>query len=192
METVANVVNELEQKVRLLQNQVDALKGKEPQPTVNPYAQLIQYISISSATTLTQADLFGTLWVNCTSSCDLTLPTAIEGGFVHIFNYGTGTITVKNASGTQIGTLAQYQSSLIHSYPNSTGVAGWPDGIVTIGAAGTITVPGNITVATNGKGVVLKDSAGTPHYWRIDTSTLGVLSTTDTGTSGLSESEPDP
>jgi len=32
------------------------------------------------------------------------------------------------------------------------------------------------------KGLVLKDTAGTPHYWRITVSTLGVLSVTDLGT----------
>lgn len=32
------------------------------------------------------------------------------------------------------------------------------------------------------KGLVLKDSAGTPHYWRITISTLGVITITDLGT----------
>ena len=32
------------------------------------------------------------------------------------------------------------------------------------------------------KGLVLKDTAGTPHYWRVTISTLGVLTTTDLGT----------
>jgi hypothetical protein len=31
-------------------------------------------------------------------------------------------------------------------------------------------------------GIVLKDSAGTPHYWRLTVSTAGVLTTTDLGT----------
>lgn len=33
------------------------------------------------------------------------------------------------------------------------------------------------------KGLVLKDTQGTPHYWRISVSTLGVLTTADLGTS---------
>lgn len=33
------------------------------------------------------------------------------------------------------------------------------------------------------KGLVLKDTAGTPHYWRVTVSTLGALVTTDLGTS---------
>lgn len=33
------------------------------------------------------------------------------------------------------------------------------------------------------KGLVLKDTQGTPHYWRVTISTLGALTTTDLGTS---------
>jgi hypothetical protein len=32
------------------------------------------------------------------------------------------------------------------------------------------------------KGVVLKDTQGTPHYWRISVSVLGALTTADLGT----------
>lgn len=32
------------------------------------------------------------------------------------------------------------------------------------------------------KGLVLKDTAGTPHYWRITVTTLGTLTVTDLGT----------
>jgi hypothetical protein len=32
------------------------------------------------------------------------------------------------------------------------------------------------------KGLVLKDTAGTPHYWRLSVSTLGVITATDLGT----------
>lgn len=32
------------------------------------------------------------------------------------------------------------------------------------------------------KGLVLKDTQGTPHYWRLSVSTLGVITTTDLGT----------
>lgn len=40
----------------------------------------------------------------------------------------------------------------------------------------------DVIVDTSAKGLVLKDSAGTPHYWRISVSTLGVLTATDLGT----------
>lgn len=40
----------------------------------------------------------------------------------------------------------------------------------------------DVIVDTSAKGLVLKDTAGTPHYWRISVSTLGVLTATDLGT----------
>ena len=40
----------------------------------------------------------------------------------------------------------------------------------------------DVIVDTSTKGLVLKDTAGTPHYWRISVSTLGVLTATDLGT----------
>jgi hypothetical protein len=36
---------------------------------------------------------------------------------------------------------------------------------------------------TAAKGLVLKDTQGTPHYWRVTISNLGVLTTADIGTS---------
>jgi len=41
----------------------------------------------------------------------------------------------------------------------------------------------DIVVETNTRGLILKDTQATPHYWRITVSTLGVLTTTDLGTS---------
>lgn len=40
----------------------------------------------------------------------------------------------------------------------------------------------DVIIDTSTKGLVLKDTAGTPHYWRISVSTLGVLTATDLGT----------
>jgi len=40
----------------------------------------------------------------------------------------------------------------------------------------------DVIVDVSTKGLVLKDAAGTPHYWRVTISTLGVLTTTDLGT----------
>lgn len=42
---------------------------------------------------------------------------------------------------------------------------------------------GDITITNSAKGLVLKDTAGTPHYWRLSVSTLGVITATDIGTS---------
>ena len=40
----------------------------------------------------------------------------------------------------------------------------------------------DIVVDTSAKGLVLKDTQATPHYWRISISALGILTTTDLGT----------
>jgi len=40
----------------------------------------------------------------------------------------------------------------------------------------------DLIIDTDLKGLVLKDNAGTPHYWRITVSTLGILTATDLGT----------
>lgn len=40
----------------------------------------------------------------------------------------------------------------------------------------------DVIVDTSSKGLVLKDSAGTPHYWRLSVDAAGVLTTTDLGT----------
>lgn len=41
---------------------------------------------------------------------------------------------------------------------------------------------GTAAIDDTGTGVVLRDNAGTPHYWRVSVSSAGVLSTTDLGT----------
>ena len=41
----------------------------------------------------------------------------------------------------------------------------------------------DIAVENSARGVILKDTQVTPHYWRIQVSTLGVLTTADLGTS---------
>lgn len=45
-----------------------------------------------------------------------------------------------------------------------------------------ITKSGDILLINAANGLILKDAAGTPHYWRVTISTLGVLTTTDLGT----------
>lgn len=40
----------------------------------------------------------------------------------------------------------------------------------------------DLIVDTNSKGLVLKDNAGTPHYWRVTVNSAGTLVITDLGT----------
>lgn len=58
------------------------------------------------------------------------------------------------------------------------------------GASEKLTVEGrirstnsDIAVEDNARGLILKDTQGTPHYWRVTVSTLGILTTSDLGTS---------
>jgi len=40
----------------------------------------------------------------------------------------------------------------------------------------------DVIIDTSSKGLVLKDNAGTPHYWRVTVNTTGSLIVTDLGT----------
>lgn len=80
---------------------------------------------LSTATTLTESDLFRRHWINCSSASNLTLPTAVEGGWIHLYNYGTQTITIKNPAATTIGTLAQNDGVTLNCHPDASGVPSW-------------------------------------------------------------------
>lgn len=55
----------------------------------------------------------------------------------------------------------------------------WPDASGTVALA---TQARDFAVTDSAKGLVLKDTQATPHYWRVTVSTIGVLTTTDIGT----------
>lgn len=40
----------------------------------------------------------------------------------------------------------------------------------------------DFVILNSGAGLVLKDTQATPHYWRVQVNTSGVLTTTDLGT----------
>jgi hypothetical protein len=54
---------------------------------------------------------------------------------------------------------------------------------LTIKTSGVASFSNDIVALDSAKGLVLKDTAGTPHYWRVTVDSAGVLSTTDLGTS---------
>lgn len=88
---------------------------------------------LAANTTLSESDLGIRHWVNCTSASNLTLPTAVEGAVIHIYNYGTQTITLKNPAATTIGTLNQNDGVTIYSYPDASGNPAWPLNITELG-----------------------------------------------------------
>ena len=49
--------------------------------------------------------------------------------------------------------------------------------------AGSVVSSGDFYASDSAKGLVMKDTAGTPHYWRVTVNTAGALVTSDLGTS---------
>lgn len=140
------------------------------------------YYAIAADTTLDPADVNRFITYNCSSAAALTLPSPELGMWVILENYGSSTLTVKNSTGTTMGTLTQYQMTLLRTMQTSAGVPAWPQKIIKQTSAGGLIAPDDLAVIVNGKGIVLQDNAGTPHFWRISVSSLGVLSTADLGT----------
>lgn len=54
--------------------------------------------------------------------------------------------------------------------------------IAALALANGIDTTDDVIVDSSATGLVLKDTQGPPHYWRVTVSTLGVLTTTDLGT----------
>lgn len=75
------------------------------------------------------------------------------------------------------GDVSTSMHGLCPKAPNSTGKFLRGD------ATWSNTSSGDIIISDATKGIVFKDAAGTPHYWRITVSTLGALVVTDLGTS---------
>lgn len=95
------------------------------------------------------------------------MPTGVPPGHAYWNDWSEKLRTIVNSV---VGGL---QWSAIIGTPTTLGGYGITDAAKRAGVV-------NIVVDDATKGFVLKDTAG--HYWRINVSTLGVLSTTDLGT----------
>ncbi len=82
-----------------------------------------------------------------------------------------------HSSNAEGGTLTQYQ--LTSAKDNASGYAGLNASTRTIKGVDT---SDDLIIDLATKGLVLKDTQGTPHYWRITVSILGALITSDLGT----------
>jgi hypothetical protein len=69
---------------------------------------------------------------------------------------------------------AQYHAVWLQS----DGVSNW----MILGERGRVDVTTDVVIDLATKGLVLKDTQGTPHYWRVTISNLGALVITDVGT----------
>jgi hypothetical protein len=144
--------------------------------------------SSSAAVTLTRDDLKNWHHINATGNFDLTLPTAAEDDWTGFVNYGSSVITVKNPAGTTIGTLRQYQSVYIPSWPDSGAIASWPAKVFVQGSSGATYPEANIVFRANDKGPVLIDTADAKRY-RLGV-TSGSLTLTDLGAAEPADVEP--
>lgn len=96
--------------------------------------------------------------------------------------------------GSKIAASVTDLTTYIAGTANQVTVTNDGDGTVTLAAPqnlhtsatptfAKLTTTDDVIVDDSANGLVLKDAAGTPHYWRLSVSTLGVLSTADLGTS---------
>lgn len=106
-------------------------------------------------------------------------PPKAHGNADHTSTFATETYA-DGAVSTHIGLAdphTQYQKE--SEKDSASGYAGLDaNSRITKGAITTDDLIVNLAT----KGLVLKDTQGTPHYWRLTVTTLGVLTTTDLGT----------
>lgn len=84
----------------------------------------------------------------------------------------------------QINAATSVAWSIITGTPTTVSGYGITDAATLVGgrvSQGTDTTD-DLIVDTNSKGLVLKDNAGTPHYWRVTVNSAGTLVVTDLGT----------
>lgn len=84
----------------------------------------------------------------------------------------------------QINSASSVAWSIITGTPTTVSGYGITDAATLVGgrvSQGTDTTD-DVIIDLASKGLVLKDTAGTPHYWRVTVNTSGVLVVTDLGT----------
>lgn len=103
---------------------------------------------------------------------------------------GAGKVFISDANGLGSWQTSQWTTSGNNIYNFNSGNVG----IATTSPSEKLTVGGrirstnsDIAIESNSRGLILKDTQSTPHYWRITISNTGVLTTTDVGTSLPSE-----
>lgn len=99
-----------------------------------------------------------------------------------ILNNNQVTTTWTNISGTPT-TLAGYGiTDNVELQTNKNAVSGYAGLNASSRTTKGVDTTDDLIVDTNSKGLVLKDNAGTPHYWRVTVSAAGALVVTDLGT----------
>ncbi len=99
-----------------------------------------------------------------------------------ILNNNQVTTTWTNISGTPT-TLAGYGiTDNVELQTNKNAVSGYAGLNASSRTTKGVDTTDDLIVDTNSKGLVLKDNAGTPHYWRVTVNSAGTLVVTDLGT----------
>ncbi len=103
-----------------------------------------------------------------TSALDHNALQNLQGGGAGEFNHLTDAELAKVTNAEQTS-----QKNTANGYAGLNAVSRTTKGVDTTD---------DVVIDLATKGLVLKDTQGTPHYWRVTISTLGVLQTTDLGT----------
>ena len=159
-----------------------------------------QSVSID-ANTADHTDTAGVLVLNIDHGADnvtgMNLTSVLRGNYnsatyaANLTGYATGG-TTGNVSNAYHATITGSANDTNHFYVGynagdfaATGGAGSAIGFRngTGFLYGASFDSGDVLIEDNAKGLILKDTQATPHYWRVSVSTLGVLTTADLGTS---------
>lgn len=102
------------------------------------YGYSWEKLTAGANTTLGEGYMNRMILLDCTSSAEFTLPEARHGGFIGIFNAGTGTGTIKDGS-TTLCTLPTDTLCFIQCIADSSLEPVWPSRIATWNEDGTFT-----------------------------------------------------
>jgi len=99
-----------------------------------------------------------------------------------ILNNNQVTTTWTNISGTPTTLVGYGITDNVELQTNKDTVSGYAGLNASSRTTKGVDTTDDLIVDTNSKGLVLKDNAGTPHYWRVTVNSAGTLVVTDLGT----------
>lgn len=141
------------------------------------------YSQITTATGIaTNSGIVSAYWVEGGLTSSVTTGNPIYYGYRY-----KPTHSITNLTGTFTETSFRSAPSITTTTAGNVTLVGF-DHDPTLTVAGTLSHYafrarlGDISIEDSARGLILKDTAGTPHYWRVTISTIGVLTTTDLGT----------